>query len=191
MKKYISLFLGITTLTACASLQPIDWRGQNFDNYVSSKGVPSSQYTAQNGNIIYSFKTTCQYDPMRTGETLVTVGPDNLIINISNTTACPSYYDSPEYKIQQEIERNKKSDEKKIKDLEASLKGIEMTISSLETSIKTAQTELDYAKRTQNTTLQTKVEQQLKKNQEELKKEKEYKEKWETELKQLKQKQYR
>lgn len=187
MKKHIFLFLGITTLTACASLKPIDWKGQNFDNYVSSKGVPSSQYKSQNGNTIYSFKTTCQYDLMKTGETLVTVGPDNLIINISNATTCPSYYDSPEYKFQQEIERNKESNEKKIKSLEASLKGVEMTISSLETSIKTAQTELDYAKRTQNNTLQTKVEQQLKKNQEELKKNQQNKAAYERELNQLKQ----
>ena len=191
MKKQIFLFLSITTLAACASLQPIDWRGQNFDNYVSSKGVPSSQYTLQNGNTIYSYKTTCQYDPMKTGETLITVGPNNLIVNISNTTACPSYYDSPEYKIKQEIERKKESNEKKIKDLETTLKGAETNISLLRTMIQSAQTDIEFAKMKKDDAALSQAEQKLKKRQEELKIEEEYKAKWEAELKQLKQNQYR
>ncbi len=91
MKKNIFLLLSITSLTACATFQQqqtFDWRGQNFDNYVLTYGVPTSQYTLQNGNNVYSFKTNCP-DTNAQEELLITINTDNVIENVSLTAACP------------------------------------------------------------------------------------------------------
>ena len=58
MKKQILLMVSILGLCACATWQQqqVDWRGRNFDDYVQSKGVPTSKYSLQNGNTVYSFK---------------------------------------------------------------------------------------------------------------------------------------
>ena len=91
MKKNIFLLLSITSLTACATFQQqqaFDWRGQNFDNYVLTYGVPTSQYTLQNGDNVYSFKTNCP-DTNAQEELLITINTDNVIENVSLTAACP------------------------------------------------------------------------------------------------------
>ena len=91
MKKNIFLLLSIPCFTACATFQQqqaFDWRGQNFDNYVLTYGVPTSQYTLQNGDNVYSFKTNCP-DTNAQEELLITINTDNVIENVSLTAACP------------------------------------------------------------------------------------------------------
>jgi|GEM_PF-3082075 Predicted membrane protein len=91
MKKNIFLFITIPCLTACATFQQqaFDWRGQNFDSYVLNYGVPSSQYTLQDGNNVYSFKTNCA-DTNAQEEILIIINSDNVIQEISRTAACPA-----------------------------------------------------------------------------------------------------
>ena len=168
MKKHIFLFLGIISLTACATFQQqaFDWRGQNFDNYILSRGLPTSKYSLQNGNMVYSFKKACQYDSMQTEEILVTVGEDNLITNISTPTRCLSYYDSPQYQLDQiayelqqeqnrrELELRQKEQERK-EEIEyignrLHIIGVEASIQEL--AVQQAQIELDIAQRRGNET---------------------------------------
>ena len=197
MKKMILLFVSSCSLMACATLQqqPVNWTGQNFDDYVLTYGVPASQYTSSNGNIIYSFKTACQYDPMKEGETLVVVGENNLIQNVSTSINCPSYIESPEYQREQhrlEMIRQEERNKKRIEDLEKSLQGVETTISSLQITIKSAQSDIDHAYLWKDADARRKeAEQKLKKAQEELKEKEEYKARWENELRQLKSMQYK
>lgn len=96
MKKNIFLLLCVTTLSACATFQQqaFDWRGQNFDSYVLNYGVPSSQYTLQDGNNVYSFKTNCP-DTNAQEEVLIIINSDNVIQEISRTAACPRVYYEP------------------------------------------------------------------------------------------------
>ncbi len=99
MKKTIFLLLSISTLTACATFQPqpaFDWRGQNFDSYILKYGVPTSQYTLQNGNNVYSFKTNCP-DTNAQEELLIIITPDNVIQEISRTSSCPTPPPEPIY----------------------------------------------------------------------------------------------
>lgn len=140
MKKCLVLLIGIFLLSACATFQQpkVVWTGQNFDNYVTTNGVPTSQYTLQDGNTVFSFKKTCYYDSGKTGETLVIVGPDNLIVSVSTPTKCPSYYDSNDYKLdqiyrqeqeeyyQRQQEESQRQD--RIKTLEGAIGGVERLI---------------------------------------------------------------
>ena len=89
MKKHIFLFLGIISLTACATFQQqaFDWRGQNFDDLVVKYGVPNSQYTLQNESVAYSFVKPCQYTQGQE-EVVVVVNTDNTIYDISNVSRC-------------------------------------------------------------------------------------------------------
>lgn len=91
MKKHIFLFLGIISLTACATFQQqaFDWRGQNFDDLVVKYGVPTSQYTLQNESVAYSFVKPCQYTQGQE-EVVVVVNTDNTIYDISNVSRCSS-----------------------------------------------------------------------------------------------------
>lgn len=91
MKKNIFLFLGIISLTACATFQQqaFDWRGQNFDNLVVKYGVPTSQYTLQDESVAYSFVKPCQYTQGQE-EVVVVVNTDNTIYDISNVSRCSS-----------------------------------------------------------------------------------------------------
>ena len=149
MKKTIFLLVSMLGLGACASFQQqqVDWRGQNFDRYVLSKGTPTSQYTSQSGATIYSFKKSCEYAPMKTGETLVIVGADNLIQDISTPTKCPTYYETPQYQHQQEMARKEKKDKEQIKLLEGALKGVNTMISSQQTTVKSTESDLDLTRR--------------------------------------------
>lgn len=89
MKKIIFLFLGIISLTACATFQQqaFNWRGQNFDDLVVKYGVPTSQYTLQNESVAYSFIKPCQYTQGQE-EVVVVVNTDNTIYDISNVSRC-------------------------------------------------------------------------------------------------------
>lgn len=91
MKKHIFLFLGIISLTACATFeqQAFNWRGQNFDNLVVKYGVPTSQYTLQDESVAYSFVKPCQYTQGQE-EVVVVVNTDNTIYDISNVSRCSS-----------------------------------------------------------------------------------------------------
>ena len=91
MKKLSFLFLGIISLTACATFQQqaFDWRGQNFDNLVVKYGVPTSQYTLQDESVAYSFIKPCQYTQGQE-EVVVVVNTDNTIYDISNVSRCPA-----------------------------------------------------------------------------------------------------
>ena len=168
---------------------------QIFDDYILKHGTPTSQYTLPNGNAVYSFKKTCEYDRTKEEETLVVVGQDNIIQKISTPTECPSYYESPEYKMEQhrqEMERQAKNNKKKIENLEKSLKGLEMDMSLQQTRIKSAQMDIDTAHLWKDADARRqKAEQELKKAQEELKKDEKYKAEWEEEIRRLKSMQYR
>lgn len=105
--KNIVPFLSLSLLlTGCATLGGTGFVGQSFDNYVIQKGVPSSQYALQDGNIAYSYQKVCEYDSSKVGETLVVVGADNLIQSISTPTRCPYYYETDEYQYQQQIKQD-------------------------------------------------------------------------------------
>ena len=193
----ILLLVSSCSFVACATWQQqqVDWTGQNFDDYILSQGMPTSQHTSTNGNTIYSFKKTCEYDRTKEGETLIVVGQDNIIQNISTLTQCPSYYESPEYKMEQhriEMERQAKNNKKKIENLEKSLEGLEMDMSLQQTRIKSAQMDIDTAHLWKDADARRqKAEQELKKAQEELKKDEKYKADWEEEIRRLKSMQYR
>ncbi|MBO4706997.1 MAG: hypothetical protein J5594_00325 [Elusimicrobiaceae bacterium] len=155
MKKNIALFISIFLLSACATFQQpkVVWTGQNFDNYVTTNGVPTSQYTLQDGNTVFSFKKSCYYDSSKTGETLVIVGPDNLITRVSTPTKCPSYYDSTDYKLDQiyqqerdeyyQRQRDEAQRKDRIKTLEGAIGGVEKLIDFEETKIKASQSLVD------------------------------------------------
>ncbi len=89
MKKLSFLFLGIISLTACATFeqQAFNWRGQNFDELVVKYGVPTSQYTLQDESVAYSFIKPCQYTQGQE-EVVVVVNTDNTIYDISNVSRC-------------------------------------------------------------------------------------------------------
>ena len=91
MKKLSFLFLGIISLTACATFeqQAFNWRGQNFDSLVVKYGVPTSQYTLQDESVAYSFVKPCQYTQGQE-EVVVVVNTDNTIYDISNVSRCPT-----------------------------------------------------------------------------------------------------
>ena len=148
MKKHIFLIVSIFELSACAAFQQqkVDWRGQNFDSYILSKGAPTSQYTSPSGSTIYSFKKTCEYDSRKQGETLVIVGEGNLIQDISAPTKCPNYYETPQYQHQQKMVRKEKTDKERIKLLEGALKGTTMMISSQQITIKSIESDLSLAR---------------------------------------------
>lgn len=118
MKNILSFLSLSLLLTGCATLGGTSYAGQDFDSYVVSHGIPTSQYTLQDGSIAYSFHETCEYDFSRTGETLVIVGTDNLIQSVSTPTRCPYYYETDEYKYQQQI---KQDHNKRIRQLESKL----------------------------------------------------------------------
>lgn len=97
MKKNIFLLLSITSLTACATFQQqpaFDWHGQNFDSYVLQYGVPSSRYTLQDGNNVFSFKRNCPQTNTQE-EILFTVNTENTIQEIYLTSTCPTVQPPP------------------------------------------------------------------------------------------------
>ena len=91
MKKQILLAaLVVFGLAGCASFwAALSDEGTNFDNYVASHGVPVSSYKMQNGDMAYSFRRACSY-VQGFEESVVIVGPDNLIKSVSKTQYCPS-----------------------------------------------------------------------------------------------------
>ena len=202
MKKQILLMVSILGLCACATWQQqqVDWRGRNFDDYVQSKGVPTSKYSLQNGNTVYSFKTTCRYANMM-GETHVTVGADNLIMSVSTSTKCPSYYESSEYTLDQiyqqgqqrqaQLELEKSERAQKIKTLEGALRGVDMSISYDKNNVEYAQSDLDFATKWGNEESRAKAERELKEAQNKLREEEQRKAEWKRELQELKSRQYR
>ena len=105
MKKHIFLLLGVFSLGACASFQQqkVVWTGQNFDNYIVSYGIPSSQYTLQNGNTVFSFKKNCAQTNAQE-EILITVDTENIIQQTSILASCPTPPPPPqEYYINEPI----------------------------------------------------------------------------------------
>ena len=107
MKRYIVLFIGIILLSACATnrkktavqqVPEFDWRGKNIEEFIKSKGLPTSQYSLSDGNTAYSFKLDCPYDS-KIGEALLIVGEDNLITDISYPIKCTAYQSSMQYQL--------------------------------------------------------------------------------------------
>jgi len=201
MKKCLILLISIFSLSACATLQrpKVVWPGQNFDNYITANGVPTSQYTLQNGNTAFSFKKSCYYDSAKTGETLVIVGQDNIIVSVSTPTKCPSYYDSTDYKLdqiyrqqqneyyeqqrQRRIEESQRKD--RIKTLEGAIQGAEMNINIQQIFVNSAESDIDFYTLKKDTAGIEKAKENLKKAQENLMKEKNQKAQYERELERL------
>jgi len=100
MKNIFLLLLLSCWVTACASSGHVapkksaarkvdEYIGKNFDEYVMKKGVPSSQYTLQNGNTIYSIRESCgccYYVGYK--EKNVTVDSQRIIRHISTKDVC-------------------------------------------------------------------------------------------------------
>lgn len=105
MKKCVILLMSILLISACASARKknvvqkppeIDWHGKHIEEFIKSKGLPTSQYSLSDGQTAYSFKIDCQYDA-KIGEALVIVGKDKLITDISYPIKCPAYQNSISY----------------------------------------------------------------------------------------------
>lgn len=198
MKKNIALFISIFLLSACSTLQrpKIVWPGQNFDNYITTNGVPTSQYALQDGNTVFSFKKSCYYDSSKTGETLVIVGKDNIIVSVSTPTKCPSYYDSTDYKLdqiyrQQQNEYYKRQREEaqrkdRMKTLEGAIGGVEKLIDFEETKIKTAESLSNYYKMKKDDAALAKAQEDIRNAQNEISKYNSQKVQYERELGRLK-----
>lgn len=201
MRKSIVLFISIFILSACATVQrpKVIWPGQNFDNYITTNGVPTSQYTLQNGNTVFSFKKTCYYDSSKTGETIVIVGKDNIIESLSTTTKCPSYYDSNQYKIDQIYRQQEneyyKEQQHQFEEYKRTNKiaGLNMAIDIIETQINLKQTkvnaaEFDVSRYTysKNEAALAKAKEELKQAQNELRESQNLKAQYEREIEQLK-----
>ena len=75
-----------------------DWRGKNIEEFIKSKGLPTSQYSLSDGNTAYSFKIDCPYDS-KIGEALLIIGEDNLITDISYPIKCTAYQNSMEHRL--------------------------------------------------------------------------------------------
>jgi len=76
----------------------IDWRGKHLEEFIKSKGLPTSQYSLTDGQTAYSFKIDCPYDA-KIGEALVIAGEDKLITDISYPIKCTAYQNSMEYRL--------------------------------------------------------------------------------------------
>ena len=89
MKKFFLLLPCVLILSACATFGTYEPVSYNFDDFVIQYGVPTSQYTLQNGDIAYSFVKQCVYTQAQE-EVLVVVGGDNMVNKVSYITRCPS-----------------------------------------------------------------------------------------------------
>ena len=62
--------------------------GDNFDTYVQKNGVPINEYTLQNGNKLYSYRTLCA-DKTNWLEYNIEVSQQNTIIQRKDVKICP------------------------------------------------------------------------------------------------------
>ena len=162
MKKSIIVFLSFCGLTACAtfpSQSSVDWRGENFDNYVLKYGVPAAQVALQSGNIAYSYTSPCPDSP-NMQETIVMVNQDNTITNITPKSSCPSVYQvqqEPQVdfftKQEQKLEQKKhnKNIDKELSSVNSQISYYQTMIESHETSLSLAKTELSLVSNYQDT----------------------------------------
>ncbi len=97
MKKIILTLWVCVLLSACATMKSENWVGQNFDSFVIKYGVPSAQYTMQNGSTSYSFKKPCAATQAQE-EVTVIVGKDNIVQSTVVQSRCPSAYEVKQYK---------------------------------------------------------------------------------------------
>jgi len=89
MKKFFLLLPCVLILSACATFGTYEPISYNFDDFVIQYGVPTSQYTLQNGDVAYSFVKQCAYTQAQE-EILVVVDEDNMVNKVSHITRCPS-----------------------------------------------------------------------------------------------------
>lgn len=89
MKTFFLLLPCVLILSACATFGTYEPISYNFDDFVIQYGVPTSQYTLQNGDIAYSFVKQCAYTQAQE-EVVVVVGGDNVVNKVSHITRCPS-----------------------------------------------------------------------------------------------------
>lgn len=75
--KYVLPLLAVTVLAGCSHFKVA---GTDFDNYIQKNGAPTSEYTMQNGNKLYTYKTLCPNNK-NWQEYTVEVSPDNIIVN--------------------------------------------------------------------------------------------------------------
>lgn len=62
--------------------------GMDMDDYIKTRGVPTSEYTMTNGNTLYSYKKICD-DKRNWEEYNIEVDPQNKIIKRTNVKTCP------------------------------------------------------------------------------------------------------
>ena len=93
MNKTMILFcLFACCLSACSAMTTIGENmiayQKNFDNYVREHGAPTSQYTLQTGDTLYTFIRPCS-NSQGYEENQITVDPNNQIIKRENKHSCP------------------------------------------------------------------------------------------------------
>ena len=62
--------------------------GKNFDSYTQKYGVPRNEYTLQNGNKLYSYRTLCE-DKTNLLEYNIEVDQQNKIVKRQDVKICP------------------------------------------------------------------------------------------------------
>jgi len=88
--KYILPLLAVSLIAACGYNQ---LAGSNFDTYVQTYGVPTSEYALQNGNKLYFYKKHCK-DSKGWQEYNVEVTPENTIVKRTYIKSCPIVTDN-------------------------------------------------------------------------------------------------
>ena len=81
------LLAGVVALAVLAGSSDSSSKPYYFDDYVRANGAPAAHYTASNGDTIYSFVKPCS-NSYGFEETIVTVGQNDRIENISTPQTC-------------------------------------------------------------------------------------------------------
>lgn len=97
----LSLSLSVFCLSACSALKTTgavllgvmmaaNSVQNDFDRYVEKNGAPTSHYTLQTGETIYTFIRPCN-NSQEYEEKQVKVDTDNVIIREQTIRSCPQY----------------------------------------------------------------------------------------------------
>ena len=83
------VIVNVNYLSTCPNY--INIEEKNFDSYVNKNGIPVGEYTLQNGNKLYSYKTLCE-DKTNWLEYNIEVNPQNTIVKRKDIKVCPVQY---------------------------------------------------------------------------------------------------